>query len=245
MDLLENSPLSDVDHWAARNQYWLTRKPPKQRYQARRERRIEPLVLCGDGVIMAIERGTLLIRNGLTYYPQERTEFRFFRGDLNLPTRIIMVDGSGTLSFDVLSWLSEQGVSLIILDWQGDAVSVLAGTGSAFLSHAIEWQQATRNDPVARIEFSVELIRIKLENSIVTLRSALPPHQLRENAITKARIALDRLESRRLQSIREVMLVLGEIGRRRLFCGRPHRGGAKASLGHSCSPSRRPIRSKS
>ena len=33
---------------------------------------------------------------------------RFFRGDLSLPSRIILLDGSGTISFDVLSWLAEQ-----------------------------------------------------------------------------------------------------------------------------------------
>ena len=40
-----------------------------------------------------------------------------------------MLDGSGGISFDVLAWLSEQGVTLIQLDWHGDVVTVIGGAG--------------------------------------------------------------------------------------------------------------------
>ena len=42
--------------------------------------------------------GSVLIHNGLTHHPQARETFRFFRGDLSLPSRIILLDGSGTIS---------------------------------------------------------------------------------------------------------------------------------------------------
>ena len=43
---------------------------------------------------LRIEGGALTIQNGLTHYPQQRETFRFFRGDLSLPERIILLDGS-------------------------------------------------------------------------------------------------------------------------------------------------------
>jgi CRISP-associated protein Cas1 len=43
------------------------------------------LILCGHGVSLNVDGGTLLIRNGLTHYPQRRDEFRFFKGEPAIP----------------------------------------------------------------------------------------------------------------------------------------------------------------
>src|SRR6516164_4809345 len=59
-------------------------------------------VLCGHGVSLRVDAGTLLIRNGFTHYPQKQEAYRFFKGGLDLPSRIVMMDGSGGMSFDVL-----------------------------------------------------------------------------------------------------------------------------------------------
>ena len=48
----------------------------------------------------------------------------FFPRDADLPERIILVDGSGSISFDVLSWLAEQKFSFIRVNWKGDIVCV-------------------------------------------------------------------------------------------------------------------------
>jgi len=69
--------------------------------------------------IGSIEGGALTIRNGFTHYPQKQETYRFFKGELVLPERIIMLDESGSISFDVLAWLSEQRVSLIQINWKG------------------------------------------------------------------------------------------------------------------------------
>ena len=42
-----------------------------------------------------------------------------------------MLDGSGVLSFDVLAWLTQQGVALVHIDWKGDVLSVMAPQGYA------------------------------------------------------------------------------------------------------------------
>src|ERR1700757_1320738 len=75
---------------------------------------------------LRIDNGALLVRNGFTHYPQALDERRYFRGDRNRPSRIIVIDGSGSVSFDVLAWLSEQAIPLIQIDWRGNVVSVLA-----------------------------------------------------------------------------------------------------------------------
>ena len=99
-----------------------------------------------------------MIRNGFTHYPQKREEYRFFRGDLSLPSRIILLDGSGTISFDVLSWLAEQGVPLVRIDWQGHVQTVLGNTGYAANPHRVAWQVETRADPRKRMAFCIDLI---------------------------------------------------------------------------------------
>jgi hypothetical protein len=74
-------------------------------------------------VSLRIDGGSLLIRNGLTHYPQKAETYRFFKGELAIPERIIMLDGTGSISFDVLAWLAEQRVSLIQINWKGEVSS--------------------------------------------------------------------------------------------------------------------------
>ena len=98
--------------WADRCAFWSTPTDAGVR-RNRRERSSTSLILCGHGISLRVASGTLLIKNGFTHYPQQREEFRFFRGDLNRPARIILLDGSGSISFDVLDWLAEQDIPLV------------------------------------------------------------------------------------------------------------------------------------
>jgi radical SAM protein with 4Fe4S-binding SPASM domain len=111
------------------------------RRRALRERSSQPLILCGHGVLLRVEKGAPTIRNGFTHYPQKQETYRFFKGELTIPPRIIMLDGSGSVSFDVLAWLSEQNVSLIRIDWQGNVQTVLAnnGYGSVVGCGCVDW----------------------------------------------------------------------------------------------------------
>jgi hypothetical protein len=74
---------------------------------------------------LRIDNGTLVVRDGFTHYPQALRERRFFPGASNLPPRIVVLDGSGSLSFDVMDWLAEQRIPLIRIDWRGNVVTVL------------------------------------------------------------------------------------------------------------------------
>ena len=130
--------------WAERNDYWQSTATSKSQ-RSRSARETKPLILTGHGVSIALDRGTLLIRNGLTHFPQEREIFRLFKGDLELPSRIIMLDGSGRLTFDVISWLSDQAVPLVQIDYTGRVISVIGGSGFASDPEKVRWQIETRN----------------------------------------------------------------------------------------------------
>ena len=138
--------------WPVRCQHWINEARTKHR--ARRERRKEPLVLCGHGVFAP--RGWRIVVHSKRLHalsPETRGASVFSRGDLSLPPRIIMLDGSGSISFDVLAWLSEQGVPLVRIDWQGHVQTVLADAGYAANPHRLLWQIETRADPRRRMGF--------------------------------------------------------------------------------------------
>ncbi len=132
---------------------------------------------------LRVDHGALAVRNGFTHYPQREEEHRFFRGDRTLPSRIIVLDGSGSLSFDVLSWLSEQGVPLVRINWRGEVVTALGAgyvTDPKRVAAQLEMQRSSR-----ALSFAISLIRAKLRSSIETLSSALPHSDTREQAIAQ------------------------------------------------------------
>ncbi len=111
------------------------------------------MILAGHGVSLRIEAGTLIIRNGFTHYPQKQETYRYFKGDADLPPRIIMLDGSGSITFDVLTWLNQQKVPLVKIDWTGDVVTVASGENFAANRDRVAWQTETRSDRRKRMEF--------------------------------------------------------------------------------------------
>jgi len=100
--------------WLARNVHWITEAQRATRPRRPRERQKEPLILCGHGVSLRVDGGTLLTRNGLTHYPQQREEFRFFKSRTSAAGHYAR--RSGSISFDVLDLLAEQRVALIRIE---------------------------------------------------------------------------------------------------------------------------------
>src|SRR6516162_2613407 len=136
----------DDSEWAERSRHWADRPARPKDKRVRRQPSRDPLILAGHGVSLQIEAGTLLIRNGFTHYPQKQETHRFFKGDADLPPRIIMLDGSGSITFDVLTWLNQQKVPLVKIDWTGNAVTVVCGEGFAADRQRVEWQIETRRN---------------------------------------------------------------------------------------------------
>lgn len=200
---------SDASDWANRSEFWLAESGKLKRRRRARERNSNPLILAGHGTTMRIEHGALLIRQGFTHYPQQQETHRFFRGDLALPRMIILLDGSGSLSFDVLSWLGEQGVALARVKWNGDASVFASGGGFAADADKLSWQYELRRNPSKRFTFACDLISRKLESSIATLQSQFPESRTGEFAIAKARRSIVRLKAGGFSEMTKILKIEG------------------------------------
>ena len=197
-----------LEDWAKRNADWQHFAAITRPARKLRQRNPAPLILCGHGVSLRVEGGALAVRDGFTHYPQERQTQRLFPGDLALPPRIILLDGSGTLSFDVLSWLAEQGIPLARVKWTGE-VAAVAGHG-CFDRAKVDWQLATRADESKRLAFAADLIRDKLLASIPTLQACFEPSRSRDMALSKANAGIERLRSEVFRNINDVFAIEGE-----------------------------------
>jgi CRISPR-associated protein Cas1 len=203
--------LANPTEWADRSNLWIEYGAVQsRRKQKRRERNPAPLILNGHGVSLRIENGSLIIRDGFTHYPQEQAKHRFFPGGLDVPTRILLLDGSGTLSFDVLSWLAEQGVALARVKWTGEVASVTSGTGFAADPIKVRWQHDTRAENECRIEFATDLIARKLARSVETLQLYLSTSEKREFVIDKLQANIERLRKGSFSELNEVRVIEGE-----------------------------------
>ncbi|RXD03758.1 CRISPR-associated endonuclease Cas1 [Sphingomonas sp. UV9] len=203
----KNDPDAD---WAERSEFWLqsiVADKPKRRL---RQRNPAPLVLCGHGVSMRIENGSLVIRDGFTHYPQKQSKYRFFPHDLELPSRILLLDGSGTLSFDVLSWLAEQDVALARVKWTGEVATVASGGGYSADRDKLAWQNKLRNDNVQRLAFAADLIRQKITASITTLEIDIPASHVQRVAISKAHAGIDQLKFKTFDDLNAIFAIEGE-----------------------------------
>jgi CRISPR-associated protein Cas1 len=123
------------------------------------------------------------------------------------PERIILLDGSGSISFDVLSWLSEQKISLIRIDWKGDIICVAGATGYSANPFRVRWQLETRENPEQRNEFCRSIITRKIEASILTLEKTIPRSDKWERAMKSAYAALSRLEENPPETISELRTI--------------------------------------
>jgi CRISP-associated protein Cas1 len=190
--------------WATRSALWRSRVETASLRRTKRGKAQSALILAGHGVLLRIHGGALEIQNGLTHYPQQRETHLFFRGDTDLPERIILLDCSGSVSFDVLSWLNEQNISLIRIDWRGKVVCVAGASGYSANPFRVQWQLETCDNPGPRIEYCRKLISQKIEASILTLEKSIRRSEKSERAISVAYATLTRLDACEPNSIVEL-----------------------------------------
>jgi CRISPR-associated protein Cas1 len=190
--------------WATRSELWRSRVETASLRRTKRAKPQSALILAGHGVSLRIHGGALEIQNGLTHYPQQREKQLFFRGDADLPERIILLDCDGSISFDVLSWLSEQNVSLIRINWMGEIVCVAGASGYSANPFRVKWQLETRENPALRIKYCRSIISQKIEASILTLEKSIRRSEKWERAISVAYAALARLDAGEPNSIVEL-----------------------------------------
>lgn len=207
MPTTTQSEMIDDVAWHVRSSIWSARTKKLIMPISKRDRPREALVLSGHGVLLRIENGSLLVKNGFTHYPQKRETHRFFRGERNIPERIILVDGSGSISFEVLSWLAEQDVSLIRIDWRGNVVCVSSKNGYSANPFRVQWQRETRENPEKRLAFSIEKITQKIENSILTLEKGVRKNDAWNKAMEVAYSTLSKLDAGQPKTIMDLRIL--------------------------------------
>jgi CRISP-associated protein Cas1 len=193
-----------------RCEYWIAESDPKISRRLR-DREQTSLVLTGHGLSLRVEKGSLFVRDGNTHYPAKQRHWRFFPGALNVPPSIVVLDGSGNVTLDAIDWLATQRVPLIRLRWNGRFASVLTSGGKTARADKVDWQQKTRDNPRARLAFSIDLVRGKAENSLQTLEEYLPPSPLRDRACANLAIRAKSLKQKPPRSYSSLLAFEGSI----------------------------------
>lgn len=170
------------DTWQDRCEYWASPLPRQKRTGRPARHTNEPLIVTGQGLRMQVHQGSLVIRGGFTHYPQKQAERRYFPGDRQMPSRIIIVDGKGSLTLDVMTWLSDRNISLARVDWRGNAVTML-GNSYSLNPECVKSQLRAQGNPDA-LRIATSLINSKLRSCLDTL-ATLPNSVERDRAIEK------------------------------------------------------------
>ena len=200
--------LNGDDGWSGRAEFWRDKvhKQRRSRFAGARE----PLILSGHGISLRINRGALEVRNGFTHYPQSREESRFFPGDWRQPPRIVVIDGDGSLTFDVLAWLSEQHIPLIHIDWRGHA-KIVAGNGYAAEPELVAVQRRVQADSKRRMDFNRWLITEKFARSRATLVEATPDGDATNAALTELARSTREIKARRAMTVNDLRGIEGRV----------------------------------
>jgi CRISPR-associated protein Cas1 len=152
-----------------------------------------PLILSGHGMRLRVNAGALEVRNGFTHYPQARETWRVFPGDPQRPSRLILLDGSGAITLDVLSWLTAQDIPLIHLDYRGQVVIAIGQGGAGHDPGLFALQVTAADDPPRALALAAWLVRAKLIASRAMLMAAIPDSKAREAALAHIEAAISRL----------------------------------------------------
>jgi CRISPR-associated protein Cas1 len=176
-----------------------------------RERERRPLIVTGHGLSLRVDKGCLLVQDGNTHYPAERRAWRFFNGALDIPPAFMVIDGSGGITLDAIDWLARHRVPLIRIRWDGQCSSIVTTGGQAASTSKVQWQQRTRENPRARLEFAVDLIRRKAANSVATLEAYLPRSPLRDRACARIDACARLLNKRSPRTFARLLGIEGSI----------------------------------
>jgi hypothetical protein len=168
------------------------------------------ITLCGYGISVRIDRGHLVLEDGIG---ADRRTSRFPRIGHGI-RRVVVVGSDGMVSLAALRWLADQGAAFVMLDRDG---SVLATTGPVRPSDSkLRRAQALAHDSGAAVQIAKELIRQKLIGQEQVVRNRV--HNVK-TADTIARLVtvLDSVET--INAIRQLNLKLPlHIGLRGLNC---------------------------
>jgi CRISPR-associated endonuclease Cas1 len=135
------------------------------------------ITLFGYGIDVRVDRGHLIIRDGIGAV---RREARLARVGHGL-RRLVVIGADGTVSLAALRWLADQGAAFIMLERNG---SVLATTGPVRPSDSrLRRAQSLAHQTGAAVQVSRGLISQKLEGQERIVRDALRDSSLADKIV--------------------------------------------------------------
>lgn len=143
------------------------------------------LILAGMGAYLGVQNGALVVHQGRTHgAPGRRDVLQPALHDVN---RLLVLDGTGTVTIPALAWCQREGIALTVLDAGGRvlAQSMPEAPLNATLRRAQYMAQASGRD----VELARAILTRKLTGQRVTLD--LDGVLLATDALCRARDALD------------------------------------------------------
>lgn len=202
---------TEGNSWVGRCNYWLETNSSNSREFVAKVGVRQPLILTGHGVNLRVEKGALLVRDGFTHYPQKQRTWRFFPGEWRLPSRIVVVDVDGGLSFAALAWLSEHNISLVQINWRGDVINIVSANAEKTISERVRSQIVERNKD-GGLGIGIKLIQQKILNSIGTLQHVFPSSLKTDQIVTRLSNELRTLKAKPPSSISHLLGIEGRAG---------------------------------
>ena len=119
---------------------------------------MKPLLLSGFGINVNVNGRKLIV-----YKRQNNEKIEFYPHQI--PYDNVIIDGYyGNISFEALRWLSKHGITLSLLNWNGNLLSVTLPSGPISGKLKIK-QYETYGDNVKRYEIASKIIEIKINKS--------------------------------------------------------------------------------
>jgi CRISPR-associated protein Cas1 len=165
----------------------------------------QPLILSGHGMRLRINHGALEIQNGFTHFPQKREHWRIFPGEPEQPSRIILLDGSGAITLDVLSWLSVQDIPLVQVDYRGHVVAAIGFGSIGGDPGLLKIQLTAAQVPDKAMKIAAWIVQQKLIRSRDTLAKTCPMSPARAAALAQMDCDIPRLDLPWVGSIVELL----------------------------------------
>jgi len=159
----------DVIDWCERGREYADASDRWQslydRFTAADKQKQRTLILSGYGASLSIRRDCLILQDGAI--GKKRDAITLYRGVHNV-AKIVLLDASGSLTFDALRWCREQRITVLLLDYQAKICAALTPDGEqsdAVLRRA----QYHAHEVGCAVQIAQEIVRRKLRSQAATI----------------------------------------------------------------------------
>ena len=149
---------------------------------------MNPLLLSGFGINVEVNRSHLIIKQNCN-----TIEFEPHR----IPYDSIIVDGHyGLISFEAMRWLSKHDVSLALLNWNGNLLSIMQPLETLNADLKIK-QYGKYLNPESRLYIASQIVKQKIKSSVSLMKELSKFYDIDLTAINKEiqRIDYDNINS--------------------------------------------------